>query len=400
MRNLQRAIFSSVVASLVVSIGACGGGGSGAGGGVPSIATSKFLDSAVQGLTFRTTSGLTGTTGADGSFQHVPNELVTFSVGGANLGTTGGGFGAILTPAELDTYADFTRAPTLNRVRFLMMLDSDRNPNNGITISGAVRTVAANWPAINFDTVNLDADPAVTSILSDVATADGQPASLPTTTNAQNHIFATYTCIRSGLYLGSWSSTSPAGMGGNNAMIVDRLGHITLVFTDSTWHSIAWVSSNTSISSPNSAIFSGSPVSTSAALNQTYDGTFRLTNSTNYLSGLPSMGNGNYSNTSVVVNLPNGTVGMVYQGTALGNSSLIAFKMAINGTSITGVATGANMPALSLSGTASGGLLNGTIYYDGSAVGSFSAAIQSDGSIAGSFTAGTDSGALSACRSP
>lgn len=100
--------------------------------------TGSFVDSAVQGLRYQAEpSGLKGLTDVDGNFRYRAGDTVTFYIGDLPLGE--------VTGDELVTPADVARAEydnsedqdnfLLNVIRLLQTLDSDGDPDNGITIS-------------------------------------------------------------------------------------------------------------------------------------------------------------------------------------------------------------------------------------------------------------------------
>ncbi len=93
-----------------------------------------FTDSPVEGLSYSATS-TSGTTDAAGTFEYVDGEMVTFSIGGITLG---GAFGAAeLSPLDISglNNADLSTMEVRNIASLLQSLDSDVNPDNGITIS-------------------------------------------------------------------------------------------------------------------------------------------------------------------------------------------------------------------------------------------------------------------------
>lgn len=162
---------SSLASSLVMllTVAGCGAGGSDAppsqpqpGGGTTVITPGavplrqgQFIDSPVQGLSYRAGSS-SGTTDADGSFQYPLGETVIFSVADIEIGRVEGQ--AIVTPLDLVAAArDASHPQVLNIARFLQALDSDANPNNGIQIPEAVRqartglTLDFSLPTAQFD---------------------------------------------------------------------------------------------------------------------------------------------------------------------------------------------------------------------------------------------------------
>ncbi len=96
-----------------------------------------FVDSAVEGITFKTETR-SGETDSRGRFTYEPGETVTFSIGGIVFGTTKGK--PVITPVDLVTGAlDENDPVVINITRFLITLDEDNNPVNGITISAQLR---------------------------------------------------------------------------------------------------------------------------------------------------------------------------------------------------------------------------------------------------------------------
>jgi len=61
--------------------------------------TGVFVDSAVGGVTFRTTSGLSGTTNSNGEFSYVEGDIASISIGDVVLGSVAAS--AVLTPAAV-----------------------------------------------------------------------------------------------------------------------------------------------------------------------------------------------------------------------------------------------------------------------------------------------------------
>jgi hypothetical protein len=90
--------------SVAVIVAACGGGGGG--GETPSASnppsattlTGQFKDGNVAGLAYRTATR-SGTTDADGRFEYLAGESVSFAVGGVALGSAPAR--AVVTPIDL-----------------------------------------------------------------------------------------------------------------------------------------------------------------------------------------------------------------------------------------------------------------------------------------------------------
>ncbi len=124
-------ILGIVCMGFAVMAGCGGGGDSGAAPAV--VKEGVFVDSAVEGLTYATTSQ-TGLTDALGTFRYQEGEMVLFSVGDVVLGEAPGK--GQLTPLDLVPAAADETDPTVSNIcRFLQSLDLDGNPANGIHLS-------------------------------------------------------------------------------------------------------------------------------------------------------------------------------------------------------------------------------------------------------------------------
>lgn len=184
--------------------------------------TGIFRDSNVSGLDYvsgeiegvTTDSQIAGDVA--GMFQYTVGAPITFSIGGVTLGTAGLG-NAFLTPVDLLPNANTGRRDVQNMVRFLMMLDQNNDPSDGIDISEGVRQVAQNWGQINFGA--LDFDEAMVPIMSDVAGADNRAPELPGEGEAKAHVEATLRCSYSGAFGGTFSD--PNGVLGSLGFIID-----------------------------------------------------------------------------------------------------------------------------------------------------------------------------------
>jgi hypothetical protein len=147
--------------TLVLALSACGGGGGGGGEGggvggnsvnaslgnapvIKTLQTGTFVDSAVAGLSYTTTSGMSGVTDAAGHFTFKEGDAVTFSLSGVVLGSTAGA--GLITPAHLANGEDTDKFSNL--LILLQSLDTDGNPDNGITLptglaKGAIEAVVS-----------------------------------------------------------------------------------------------------------------------------------------------------------------------------------------------------------------------------------------------------------------
>jgi hypothetical protein len=150
----------------LILLAACGGsGGSSEGGGPPPPAplTGVFGGGPVQALHYQTATR-SGLTSASGEFAYLPGETVTFSVGGIQLGSATGapqvnlftlrGMAPPATAAAIgaemrraNDVTDFDRVA--NMALLLVALDQDRNPGNGLDLTGQDAALAGT--TIGFD---------------------------------------------------------------------------------------------------------------------------------------------------------------------------------------------------------------------------------------------------------
>jgi hypothetical protein len=190
---------------------ACGGGSSGGGSSPagPTAATGVFKDSNVSGLQYLTSSGQSGTTDASGHYSYMTGDTVTFSVGGVTLGSaTASG---VVTPVDLVAGGSSSSTEVLNMVRFLMMLDSNGNPDDGIAISAGVQTAAGSWANLDFS--NPDFDTEVASLVTDCQYADSGAHTLPNASSAQSHLEASLRCAYSGAFKGTFAGSDNGTFG-------------------------------------------------------------------------------------------------------------------------------------------------------------------------------------------
>ncbi|WP_373079911.1 thrombospondin type 3 repeat-containing protein [Zhongshania sp.] len=140
--------FAKLPIALLISttlLSACGGSSSSSSNNSGSaLKQGQFIDSPVQGLNY-TRSGLTTKfrTLANGIFIFKPTELLQFSVGDIPLGSAQTDTSTrFVTPSVLAKGDEQTR---VNIARFLLTLDDDQDPTNGITISPTVQLAALSY---------------------------------------------------------------------------------------------------------------------------------------------------------------------------------------------------------------------------------------------------------------
>jgi len=194
----------AISASFILA--ACGGSG-GSNDGVTT-ATGQLKDSNTAGITY-VSGDQSGTTDTDGSFTYEVGKTVTFSVGGITVGTSSGK--STVTPIDFVPGSSSGSLEVQNIVRFLLMLDDDGDPSNGINISPSILAVAENWSQVDFSAA--DFATGLTSIISDAASADQGIHALPDADEAQAHLEATLLCSYSGAYKGTYSGGDNGNFG-------------------------------------------------------------------------------------------------------------------------------------------------------------------------------------------
>jgi len=138
-------------------LSSCGGDG----GDAPASITGVFLDSPVSGLQYEANpSGQTGTTRGGGKFICKEGDTIGFYVGDVALGQTLCKEIATpidLVPGAIDETDPIENPIVTNIARFLLSLDNDLDPSNGINISNDTtdevtgRQIDITNPELDFD---------------------------------------------------------------------------------------------------------------------------------------------------------------------------------------------------------------------------------------------------------
>ncbi|BBN82232.1 hypothetical protein PA25_22170 [Pseudoalteromonas sp. A25] len=107
----------------------------------PVVVTKKglFLDSAVANIDYKTQT-LSGVTNAQGEFEYADGETVTFSLGLLEFPAVNAQ--SVVTPLTLAGTENVNAPNVVNMLRLLQTLDTDANPENGITISDTAKATA------------------------------------------------------------------------------------------------------------------------------------------------------------------------------------------------------------------------------------------------------------------
>ena len=202
---------NGIIAISLLGLTACGGGG---GGSSVTVGDGVFKDSNVAGLGFKS-GGQNGVTSELGAFKYEEGDDVSFNVGGVSLGSGKGK--SIMTPLDLVVDGKLATPEVINRVRFLMMLDKDSTPSNGIEISDKVQEKAKDWSAVDFAAEDFPFNESLNSISNSASAADGEPHSFPSAEAATAHLRSTLLCANAGAFKGTYSGSES----GNIVLIVD-----------------------------------------------------------------------------------------------------------------------------------------------------------------------------------
>ena len=98
-----------------------------------SVLTGTLIDSTVSGVSYQSTSNLSGITSVNGRFEYRSCEQVNFQIGDTILGIVIGG--AVVTPVELAGVSNTANRRVINIAQLLQSLDEDQNTSNGVSIN-------------------------------------------------------------------------------------------------------------------------------------------------------------------------------------------------------------------------------------------------------------------------
>lgn len=204
-------------------------------------AVGVFVDAFVAGIGYRTETQ-SGVTNAQGEFNYLPGETVTFFIGALEFPPVPAK--PIVTPLDMAQSLNPASPVVLNIARLLQSLDTDGNPANGISISPAVAALAAQVD-FNLSLANFAASPAVVNL---IANSGGTNTTIVSVQSALSHLRDTLILV--GVPIEENSSSS-------------SLSSTPVVGTSSTANSAALSSAPLSSASPSST-----PLSSTAASSQ------------------------------------------------------------------------------------------------------------------------------------
>ncbi len=134
---MKQTLHLSTLAALTAGalLTACGGSNT------PAPVSGVFLDAAVEGLDYSSSSTAKTATGVDGGFTCYNGDTLAFTLGGIAFGSAA--CSTTLTPLSLAKSSNVKDDSVVNRLMALQLLDEDNDPSNGIKISAAVKTALA-----------------------------------------------------------------------------------------------------------------------------------------------------------------------------------------------------------------------------------------------------------------
>nr|WP_274520821.1 DUF4214 domain-containing protein [Ectothiorhodospira variabilis] len=160
-----------------------------------------FIDTQVSGLEYSTPT-VQGVTSEDGRFFYQEGEDVEFRLGSITLGSARGE--RVITPMSLVDGSSPDDPRVQDRVRLLMMLDSDGDLSNGIQISPWVIHLAQGWGGLAFGTEDFEGQ--AERIRQELeATDDYEQVSLPGREQAAHHLSTSFFCAYTGAYQGRYT---------------------------------------------------------------------------------------------------------------------------------------------------------------------------------------------------
>jgi kexin len=190
------------------------GGGSGGGSSTseppsnpPTVLSGIFIDSAVEGLTYRTATQ-SGTTNSSGTFSYVSGETVEFFIGNISIGSSTAK--SNITPVDIVTNGDMNNVRVLNIARVLQSLDSDKNTSNGITLVSQAQNLNSS------STINFDNNSSATSLINEINATNGNLVEIDAST-AKAHMLSSLNSLESldPKYSDQWYIKNNSGVGLN-----------------------------------------------------------------------------------------------------------------------------------------------------------------------------------------
>ena len=183
MKLSAKRIATGLYIGSVFALAGCGGGGSSTTSPVAATgtATGILTDAPIDGISYSTSSGVTGTTVNGGVYKYNPGDTVTFKIGSVTLGNPVTATG-IVTPANLSAGSGANATNVFNNMLVLLQsLNTSGNVNTSIVIPP---TAAAALTGVDLTTAS---NTAFASSISPAIAAAGSGALLVSTSQAQTN---------------------------------------------------------------------------------------------------------------------------------------------------------------------------------------------------------------------
>ncbi len=136
--------------------------------------TGVFVDAPVGGMNYTTSSGISSTTDALGTFSYTAGSTITFWINDISLPSVTAS--SMITPVDLAGASSEDDTKVVYMARFLQAIDADGNPDNGITIDKTKLSSTARTPS------SWDTDPLSTLVTTAAL------AAAPTEAQARTHL--------------------------------------------------------------------------------------------------------------------------------------------------------------------------------------------------------------------
>jgi hypothetical protein len=182
-----------------------GGGGNGGNDDIPpaGAVSGVFVDAPVAGLSYLTSSDISGVTDAHGRYNYLPGDTVTFSVGDLVLGTVVAQ--GVVTPmtvaaALVENTSTSAETVAVNLLMLLQSLDSNGNPADGISFTAEIRAaVAANSIDLTADEAAFTS--ALNTFVSSVSSTSGVTLTAVSRSDAIEHFTGQVPNTLAGVYV-------------------------------------------------------------------------------------------------------------------------------------------------------------------------------------------------------
>lgn len=155
-KTISRSVAICALGILMVacSDGGSSSGSSNSGDSSSQTNTGQFVDSEVVNIAYRTET-LSGFTDENGEFKFKDGETVTFMIGDIELPATDAK--DLITPLDIADTTNVNDTSVVNILRLLQTLDTDADPDNGITIADLAHDNAVGYD-IDFSSATFDDD--------------------------------------------------------------------------------------------------------------------------------------------------------------------------------------------------------------------------------------------------